>query len=197
MEFFGDFIAMALIAISLENAIFTRALGVGKSMFTVQRTRQILAYGGVVTLMTTVVSMICSPLSELAVVKTWTSLYRSILYLAVLSVVYVLCHLLFTRLPKPFSTLTGGFLPLAFFNCAMFGSVMLSSVQSYNFAQYVGFGFGTGAGFTIAYLLVSEGRRRIELSNVPRAFRGFPAAIMYIGILSLAFYGLAGHQLPL
>ena len=197
MEFFRDFILMALVALSLENAIFTRALGISKSVFTVQRTRQIIVYGAIVTVMTTITSMICAPISEMNLIRSWPSLYRSILYLVILSAVYVLTHLLFTRLPKPFQSLTGGFLPLAFFNCAMFGSIMLSSAQVLNFGQFVGFGFGTGAGFTIAYLMVSEGRRRLELSSIPRAFRGFPITIMYIGILSLAFYGFTGHQLPL
>ena len=197
MEFLGDFILMALTALSLENAIFTRALGISKSVFTVQRTRQIIAYGMIVTVMTTITSMICAPVSEMDVIRSWTSLHRSILYLVILTVVYVLTHLLFSHLTKGFQALTGSYLPLAFFNCAMFGSIMLASAQMMNFAQFVGFGFGTGAGFTIAYLMVSEGRRRLELSSVPRAFRGFPITIMYIGILSLAFYGLTGHQLPL
>lgn len=197
MEFFRDFVLVALTALSLENAIFTRALGISKSVFTVQRTRQIIVYGIIVTVMTTIASMICAPISEMDTVRSWPSLYRSILYLVVLSAVYAVTHLLFSRLPKPFQNLTGSFLPLAFFNCAMFGSIMLSSAQALSFAKFVGFGFGTGAGFTIAYLMVSEGRRRLELSSVPRAFRGFPITIMYIGILSLAFYGLTGHQLPL
>ena len=197
MENFLRFVMMALVALSLENAIFTRALGISKSVFTVQRTNRIIQYGLVVTVMTTITSMICAPVSDMEVVRSWPSLHRSILYLVILSVVYVLTHLLFTKLPKPFQDLTGGFLPLAFFNCAMFGSIMLSSASVLDFAQFAGFGFGTGAGFTIAYLMVSEGRRRLELSSVPRAFRCFPITIMYIGILSLAFYGLTGHQLPL
>lgn len=188
---------MALVAMSLENAIFTRALGIGKSMFTVQRTKRIVLYGGMVTLMTTLASMLCSPLSEMDAVRSWPSYYRAVLYLIVLSILYVVCHFLMMLLPERFRSMTGGFLALAVFNCGVFGSVLLCSVQTYDFAQFVGFGFGTGIGFTIAYLLVVEGRRRAELSSVPKAFRGFPATIMYIGILSLAFYGLTGHQLPL
>jgi electron transport complex protein RnfA len=115
----------------------------------------------------------------------------------IISAVYVVAYQLMKLLPKTFQSRFGSFLSLAIFNCAVFGSIMLSSAQMLNFAKYVGFGFGTGVGFTIAYLMVSEGRRRLELSSVPRAFRGFPITLMYIGILSLAFYGLTGHQLPL
>ena len=33
------------------------------------------------------------------------------------------------------------------------------------------------------------------MSKVPRAFRGLPILLIYIGILSLALYGLLGHPL--
>ena len=109
MEFFRDFILVALTALSLENAIFTRALGISKSVFTVQRTRQIIVYGIIVTAMTTITSIICAPISEMDIVRSWPSLTRSILYLVVLSAVYALTHLIFFHLPKPFQNLTGSF----------------------------------------------------------------------------------------
>ena len=197
MEFFVEFMIMALTALSIENAIFTRALGIGKSMFTVKSTRQILIYGGMVTFTTTLASALCSPLSQLSAVRAWGGYYRSLLFLVVLCALYVVFLFFMRLLPQRIAAMTSGFLPLAFFNCAAFGSVMLCSFQAYDFAQFTGFGFGTGVGFTVAYLLVVEGRRRSELSSVPKAFRGFPATVMYIGILSLAFYGLTGHQLPI
>ena len=57
MDFFMDFILLAMTAITLENAIFTRALGIGKTVFTVHRGRQILVYGGMVTVITMLSSM--------------------------------------------------------------------------------------------------------------------------------------------
>ena len=106
MEFLGDFILMALAALSLENAIFTRALGISKSVFTVQRTRQIIAYGAIVTVMTTIASMICAPISELDIVRSWASLYRSILYLVIISVVYVAAYQLMKLMPMPSQKMT-------------------------------------------------------------------------------------------
>lgn len=197
MEFLTEFIILAMTAITLENAIFTRALGIGKTVFTVHRGRQILVYGGMVTIMTMLSTMAGYWLSGMLAEWKWASAYRSIVYLIGMSVIYVICHYALMLLPKRISSRANGYLSLAAFNCAVLGSVMLSAVQSYTFAQSMGFGFGTGVGFTIAYWLVVEGRKRSELSALPRSFRGFPAMVLYIGIMSLAFYGLSGHQLPL
>ena len=51
-------------------------------------------------------------------------------------------------------------------------------------------------GNLLAMVLVREGELRLEMCNVPRAFRGLPVTLIYIGLISLAFYGLVGHQLP-
>jgi len=63
-------------------------------------------------------------------------------------------------------------------------------------ASWLGYAFGTGIAFFLASILVFEGTRKLKGSHIPEAFRGLPATLIYIGILSLAFYGLIGHKLP-
>ena len=56
----------------------------------------------------------------------------------------------------------------------------------------VSFGFGSGVGYLVAVLVVDEGRRRLRSKDIPHIFRGLPSVLIYIGILSLAIYGLVG-----
>ena len=44
----------------------------------------------------------------------------------------------------------------------------------------------------VAVLVVDEGRRRLRSKDIPHIFRGLPSVLIYIGILSLAIYGLVG-----
>jgi electron transport complex protein RnfA len=85
---------------------------------------------------------------------------------------------------------------LASFNCAVLGSILIAFGGNYGFIKTAGFALGSGTGFTLALLLIYEGKRRIMLSDIPRSFRGLPVMLLYIGIFSLAVYGLIGHQLP-
>ena len=48
------------------------------------------------------------------------------------------------------------------------------------------------AGLLAAVLVVDEGRRRLRSKDIPHIFRGLPSVLIYIGILSLAIYGLVG-----
>ena len=45
--------------------------------------------------------------------------------------------------------------------------------------------------------IVREGRRRLRSKDVPAIFQGLPSSLIYVGILSLAIYGLVGHAVVL
>ena len=56
---------------------------------------------------------------------------------------------------------------------------------------------GAGGGYALAMLICWSIRERLDLSDIPRAFRGAPILFIYLGLLSLALFGLVGHQLAL
>jgi electron transport complex protein RnfA len=59
-----------------------------------------------------------------------------------------------------------------------------------NAGEYVKFGFKAGIGFIIAALFLTAAYRKLNSSKVPASFRGLPAMLVYIGIISMAVYSL-------
>ena len=59
------------------------------------------------------------------------------------------------------------------------------------------FGLGSGLGYVLAVLLVTEARHRLRSKAIPKAFRGLPITLVYIGVLALAIYGFTGHSVIL
>ena len=51
---------------------------------------------------------------------------------------------------------------------------------------------GAGVGFTIAMLLMSGIRERLELADIPQSFKGAAIAFITAGLMSMAFLGFAG-----
>ena len=82
------------------------------------------------------------------------------------------------------------------FNTALFGSFFVSASQNHSVMQTVGYAFGTGLGCTAAMMVIYYARKRLVICPVPRSFRGMPILLIYLGLLSLAIYGLLGHGLP-
>jgi electron transport complex protein RnfA len=51
-----------------------------------------------------------------------------------------------------------------------------------------------GVGYTLAMLLMSGIRERLELCNVPKAVREFPLTFIIASIMSLSFMGFNGFR---
>ncbi len=86
----------------------------------------------------------------------------------------------------------GIFLPLITTNCAILGLALFQTNREYNFVQSLSFALGAGAGFTLALLLMSGIRERLELSDVASVVKGAALTLMVAGVLSMAFMGFAG-----
>ena len=86
----------------------------------------------------------------------------------------------------------GVYLPLITTNCAVLGVALLQVQKGYSLAESVVYSASTAVGFALALVLFAGLRERLELNDVPEAFRGIPIALITAGILALAFLGFSG-----
>ena len=93
--------------------------------------------------------------------------------------------------PALFRTL-GIFLPLITTNCAILGVALFQTNREYDFIQSLSFATGAGVGFTLALLMMSGIRERLELSDVSLVAQGAAVTLMVAGVLSMTFMGFAG-----
>ena len=86
----------------------------------------------------------------------------------------------------------GVFLPLITTNCAVLGVVLVNVQEGYNFLLSVLNGVAGGVGFTIAIVLFASLRERVDKSDCPECFKGYPLTLIAAGLLALAFMGFSG-----
>jgi len=86
----------------------------------------------------------------------------------------------------------GVFLPLITTNCAVLGVAVLNMQKGYNFIEAVLNGLGGATGFALAIVLFAGIRERIADNDTPKAFDGFPLALLTAGLMSIAFLGFSG-----
>lgn len=201
MQFLINFFTAAIAAIFIENTIFTRALGTSRMIAVVKSPKTMLKFGVLLTCITTVSGFLAWAVNLLISKLSFKLYIEPFVFVLVLIVVFVLASLvLFFVFPQTYRKMSE-ILLLAVFNCASLGAILLPAHNSLlsveaSLPTWLGFSFGTGIAFFMATLLVFEGTRKLKGSDIPAPFRGFPATLIYIGILSLAFYGLIGHELP-
>lgn len=86
----------------------------------------------------------------------------------------------------------GIYLALISTNCIIIAVPLINAGESYSFIESIAFGLGSGAGFSLAMIIMASIREKLELANVPVAFRGLPMAFVVTGLIALAFTGFSG-----
>lgn len=192
------FFGYALLAVFAQNAIFTRALGVSRLVQLVgdARTNSLL-FG----LLQCVTQLLLAPVAWYAgnAAAAWGlgPSARPLVYLGCIAAVSAAEMALLHLIKLPWQRQLLRILPLAALNSCVLGTLLLGRTQSFTLTQSLGFGLGSGVGYLLAVLLVTEAQNRLRSQAIPAAFRGMPITLIYIGVLALAIYGFTGHTVIL
>ena len=198
MELLLEILSIFLSAALLENMVFSRALGVSRATLVQEKRATVIAFSISVLFMCTVSSALGWGIRWLLgwpQVELQLFAKQVVLFVAVI-VSYALLYLLVRKKMKNLISLFGNTISYAAFNGAVYGSLLVSATKELDLWQSLVHGIGAGCGMVLASLLILVGHRRMDTRDIPRAFRGIPIMLLYIGILALALYGLIGHNLP-
>ncbi len=86
----------------------------------------------------------------------------------------------------------GVYLPLITTNCAVLGLALLNIQYKYGFIASLVNSVATPLGFMLAIVLFAGIRERLELSDIPKPFVGFPIALITASLMAIAFLGFSG-----
>ncbi len=86
----------------------------------------------------------------------------------------------------------GVFLPLITTNCAILGVALLNIQKEYTLWQSMVNAAGTAIGYTLALVIFSCIRERLDPAALPQVMKDLPIALITASCMSLALMGLAG-----
>ena len=95
------------------------------------------------------------------------------------------------KIPSLYESL-GVYLPLITTNCAVLGVTILNIDNGYNFGESIVDALGAGLGFTLALLIFSGVRSRVDKADIPETFKGVPATLIAASIVSVSFMSFSG-----
>lgn len=192
------FFAYALLAMFAQNAIFSRGLGVSRLVQLVGDSKTSSWLFG---LQLCITQLLLAPLAwyagGLLAPLALRAALRPLVYILCVCAVCAVERLLLQWKAIPWREHLIRLLPAAALNSCVVGTVLVSQTQSFTLAQAMGFGLGSGLGYILAVMLVTEAQRRLRSRAIPAAFRGLPITLIYIGVLALAIYGFTGHSVIL
>ena len=190
---FDSVLTIALGAILINNFIFSQFLGCCPFLGCSTKIDTAVGMGIAVTFVMGLASAICYAVNLLLIALDLE--YMSTLaFILVIAVLVQFVEMFLKKSVPSLYTALGIFLPLITTNCAVLGVALLNIQDGYNFVESLVYGITGGIGFTVAILLFSSVRERLEDCDCPKAFRGFPIALLAAGLLALSFMGFSGFK---
>ena len=188
-------LGILLSAVLTENFILVKFYGICPFMGVSKKIDTALGMGMAVTFVMAMASAACFAVYRFLLVPFELQYMQTVSFILVIaSLVQVVEMFLKKFVPALYKAL-GVFLPLITTNCAVLGVVLVNVQEGYDFLQSVVNGACGGLGFTLAIVLFASIRERVDKTDCPEAFKGFPITLIAAGLLSLAFMGFSGLKI--
>ena len=117
---------------------------------------------------------------------------QTIAFILVIAVLVQLVEMVINKTSPSLYKALGVYLPLITTNCAVLGVTILNITESYSLLGSVVNGVGSALGYMLAIVLFAGVRERLESSNIPACFKGYPSTLIAAGLMSIAFLGFQG-----
>lgn len=182
------FIAAAFV----NNFVFYRFLGICPFLGVSKKTHSALGMGIAVTFVMVMASMATFFIHHFLLVPFGLPFLKYVAFILVISSLVQITEIYIRKKREKLYESFGIYLPLITSNCAILGLVLLNVLKDFNFIESTIYAIGAGFGFSIALIIMSGIRERLQLAEIPQSLRGVPIALIVAGLLALAFGGFSG-----
>lgn len=179
-------------AIFVNNVVLSQFLGICPFLGVSSKVSTSLGMGAAVTFVMAIASVVVYLLQYYVLVLLRIEYMQTIAFILVIAALVQMVEIILKKVSPSLYQALGIFLPLITTNCAVLGVAILLVQKEYNLLGSVVYSTSTALGFALALVLFAGIRERLELDEVPEAFKGTPIALIVAGILAMAFMGFSG-----
>jgi len=198
----AGFLTIFISAVFIYNVILSRFLGLCSFVAISKQTRPALAMSLSVMFVTTMSSIITWFIYRFLLIPFGLTYLRTISFILVIATFVQFVEMVVRKISPPLYRFFGIYLPLITVNCAVLGVAVLNVDMFFannkpipgSFYYSLFQGICVGLGYTLAMLLMSGIRERLDFCNVPKAVKDFPLAFIIASIMSLSFLGFNGFR---
>ena len=193
MDTITNLLSITLGAILVNNFIFSQFLGCCPFLGVSKKVDTAVGMGIAVTFVMGLASAVCYVVDEFVLGRFGLDYMQTVAFILVIAALVQFIEMFLQKAMPSLYTALGIYLPLITTNCAVLGVVLLNVQNSYDFIESVVYGVTGGLGFLLAIFLFASVRERLEATmECPKAFEGFPIALVTAGLLALSFMGFSG-----
>ena len=188
---FSSFLLFMVYCVFVNNFIFSRFLGCCPFLGVSSKVQTATGMGLAVTFVMALASFFTYFVNMLLLALNLKYLQTIAFILVIAALVQFVEMFMKKSMPALYSAL-GVYLPLITTNCAVLAVTVMNADNSYNLFESVCNGVFGALGFMLAIVLMAGVRERLETSDIPKSFKGFPSSLVIAGLMSIAFMGFQG-----
>ncbi|MDO4794110.1 MAG: electron transport complex subunit RsxA [Filifactor alocis] len=192
MELIQSLVIILIGNLFVSNFLMSRFLGICPFLGVSKKVETALGMGLAVTFVMTLASIVTWAIQILILNKLGIAYMQTIAFILVIAALVQFVEMVIQKSSPTLYQALGVYLPLITTNCAVLGVTILNIDNNYNLLESAVNGFTAALGFTLAIVLFAGIRERMELSEIPTPFKGFPIALISAGLMAIAFLGFTG-----
>ena len=179
--------------ILVNNYVLVKFYGICPFLGVSKKLDSAVGMSGAVIFVMFMATAVTFPLQIFVLNPAGLSYLQTIVFILVIAVLVQFIEIFLKKYVVALYNSLGVYLPLITTNCAVLGVALLNTQNDYNFIESVVYGITGGLGFLLAIFLFAAVREQLEVSSeTPKAFDGFPIALVTAGLMALAFMGFSG-----
>lgn len=184
---------LAIISYSLiNNVVLSRFYGICSFIGVGNKIKSAVSMGVAVSFVIIMATLICYPIYNFILVPAGVPFLDTITFILVIASLVQAVGLVIKKYSPSLYKSLGIYLPLITTNCAVLGVVSENTANALDFGMSMANAIGTSLGYVAVIVIYACIRERLESSNVPKAFKGIPIAMVTAALMAIAFLGLSG-----
>lgn len=187
-------------AVFINNFVVAQFLGICPFLGVSKDTKSAFGMGVAVTFVMTITCLITYPIYTFVLVPLHIEYLEIIVFIFIIASIVQMIEMALKRFSPTLYNAMGIYLPLITTNCAVLGvaelvidhaqmaSILGIAESAMNMRYAVLYGLFAGVGFTLAIVIMSGLREKVNKLPVSKHLKGFPIAMITACFIAMAFY---------
>jgi electron transport complex protein RnfA len=188
-------------AIFVNNILLAQFLGICPFLGVSNKLSTATGMSGAVCFVITLATVVTYLLNKYLLVPFGLEFLQTISFILVIAALVQMVEIVLKKISPSLYQALGIFLPLITTNCAVLGVAITVVTKEFalggaphmlNLGEATVYAIATSLGYGLAMCLFAGLREHLAQSDVPKAFKGLPIALITVGIMAMAFLGFSG-----
>ncbi len=196
-----EYILIIISAVFVNNIVLTQFLGICPFLGVSKKVNTAVGMTAAVCFVMAIATLVTFIIQKYLLLPLEIEFMQTLTFILVIAGLVQMVEIILKKISPSLYQALGIFLPLITTNCAVLGVAIMVVTKEFSFgaeAQMLSldgalvYAIASALGFGVAMTIFAGIREQLELSAVPKAFKGTPIALVTAGILALAFMGFGG-----